>query len=53
MALTVRTNVGALSAIKTLNNTQNSLTKSLGRVSSGSESTKQETMLLVYLYLQE
>ena len=36
MALTVRTNVGALSAIKTLNNTQNSLTKSLGRVSSGS-----------------
>ena len=35
MALTVRTNVGALSAIKTLNNTQNSLTKSLGRVSSG------------------
>ena len=33
MALTVRTNVGALSAIKTLNNTQNSLTKSLGRVS--------------------
>ena len=36
MALTVRTNVGALSAIKTLNNTQNSLTKSLGRVSTGS-----------------
>jgi flagellin len=36
MALTVRTNVGALSAIKTLNSTQNSLTKSLGRVSSGS-----------------
>ena len=36
MALTVRTNIGALSAIKTLNNTQNSLTKSLGRVSSGS-----------------
>jgi flagellin len=36
MALTVRTNVGALSAIKTLNGTQNSLTKSLGRVSSGS-----------------
>ena len=36
MALTVRTNVGALSAIKTLNKTQNSLTKSLGRVSSGS-----------------
>ena len=36
MALTVRTNVGALSAIKTLNNTQNNLTKSLGRVSSGS-----------------
>jgi len=35
MALTVRTNVGALSAIKTLNNTQNNLTKSLGRVSSG------------------
>ena len=35
MALTVRTNVGAISAIKTLNNTQNSLTKSLGRVSSG------------------
>ena len=36
MALTVRTNVGALNAIKTLNGTQNSLTKSLGRVSSGS-----------------
>lgn len=36
MALTVRTNVGALSAIKTLNGTQNSLTKSLGRVSTGS-----------------
>ena len=36
MALTVRTNVGALNAIKTLNSTQNSLTKSLGRVSSGS-----------------
>jgi flagellin len=36
MALTVRTNVGALNAIKTLNNTQSSLTKSLGRVSSGS-----------------
>jgi len=36
MALTVRTNLGALNAIKTLNGTQNSLTKSLGRVSSGS-----------------
>lgn len=36
MALTVRTNVGALSAIKTLNGTQNSLTRSLGRVSTGS-----------------
>jgi flagellin len=36
MALTVRTNVGALSAIRTLNNTQNSLTKSLGRISTGS-----------------
>ena len=36
MALTVRTNLGALNAIKTLNSTQNSLTKSLGRVSSGS-----------------
>jgi flagellin len=36
MALTVRTNVGALNAIKTLNGTQNSLTRSLGRVSSGS-----------------
>ena len=40
MALTVRTNVGALSAIKTLNSTQNSLTKSLGRVSSGSRINK-------------
>jgi flagellin len=40
MALTVRTNVGALSAIKTLNNTQNSLTKSLGRVSTGSRINK-------------
>ena len=40
MALTVRTNVGALNAIKTLNSTQNSLTKSLGRVSSGSRINK-------------
>jgi len=40
MALTVRTNIGALNAIKTLNSTQNSLTKSLGRVSSGSRINK-------------
>ena len=40
MALTVRTNLGALNAIKTLNSTQNSLTKSLGRVSSGSRINK-------------
>jgi flagellin len=35
MALTVRTNVAALNSIKTLNKTQNSLTNSLSKISSG------------------
>ena len=35
MAMTVRTNLSAMSAYNTLNSTQNSLTNTLGRISSG------------------
>ena len=40
MALTVRTNMSAMSAYNSLNSTQNALTNSLGRISSGLRVTK-------------